>query len=132
MKQRTTLWDFMTQHPSLVEDLRIASEALKGKPISLHLSRYADELKEFDPIFCKEWHDPFSEPDMWVLEYNESNGLFHYNSSYKDGHFAQHLFTNGWSPICVIPDCYSLDAEFIDLLNRISKSKLQFTLRYQF
>ena len=129
MKERKLLWDFMKDHTCLVEDLNIAANELgygKHNALSCSLKRYAEELKQFDHYLTDEWHNPLNEDQMWILEYNEKEGQFHYNSSYKDGAFRQLPCSYGWMPITVLPDCYCADKEFTDLLDKISKKKLSF------
>lgn len=65
--------------------------------------------------------------DLFVLEYNSKEGIFHYNESYFNGKFRQGLFTNDYYPICILPDSYMLNEEFADMLHGISLSKLPFT-----
>ena len=129
MKERKTLWDFMRNHSTLVEDLKIASKVLgheKYNTISGSLNKVADELKEYDHYLSSEWHSPFDTDDVWVLEYNEDTHQFHYNSSFDSGVFRQELFSNGWKPVCVIPDCYSVDKEFGDLIYEITDKKMSY------
>lgn len=127
IKERLTLWDFMGDHPTLVEDLTIAANDL-GEKHHLHpyLKKYVNELREYDHFLCTEWHSPFHNPEVWTLEYNEKEHQFHYNNSCEKGEFRQALFSFGWMPVCLIPDCYSTDKEFGDLLNKICDKKLSY------
>ena len=116
----------MGDHTTLVEDMRIAAKKLgETNAVGLSLRRAADELKDYDHFFCKDYHSPFLGQDVWVLEYNPNEGHFHWNSSYDDktGVFRQGLFTNGWFPGCVLPDCYSTDGDLIELLESLGKEK---------
>ena len=50
----------MVQHPTFVEDLRIAAELLSKRRsiLAIALDDRADELAQFDPYYSPEWRDP--------------------------------------------------------------------------
>lgn len=56
----------MQHHSCLVEDLRVCANLIQKKQELLagNLNRYADELAEYDPFLCKEYHSPFKVTTM--------------------------------------------------------------------
>jgi len=66
MDKKRTVWDFMKHHSCFIEDLRVAANLLpKRKQAALResLFKYANELSEYDPIYCGQWHNPFEKEE---------------------------------------------------------------------
>ena len=63
---KKTITEFMRHHSCLVEDLRVCANLIQKKQELLagNLNRYADELAEYDPFLCKEYHSPFKVTTM--------------------------------------------------------------------
>ena len=56
---------------------------------------------------------------MILLEYNKKQG-FHNNTIIPhEGRFSSPLFSNGWIPVCTIPDALIHDPEFEALIDRL-------------
>ena len=61
MDKNMTLAEYLAQHPTLIEDLRIASKLVYGKRAVLAgaLISYAADFMEVSPYDCEEWKSPF-------------------------------------------------------------------------
>lgn len=60
----------------------------------------------------------------YLLEYNEEQGSFHYNSLNPDGTWDQKVNSYGWVPICIITEKYAVEKDdngFGDIMNRLAK-----------
>lgn len=56
--------------------------------------------------------------DFFLLEYNQSQGLYHYNYLERDeGTFHNPFAQNGWEPVCIIPEDLTTDEAFLALLD---------------
>lgn len=62
MKATDTIKQFITEHPTMIEDLRLAANLIERKNniMANSLRRYADELREIDNIGGIEqvWNKP--------------------------------------------------------------------------
>ena len=59
---------------------------------------------------------------MILLEYNPECKQFHHNTIFSgnDG-FVSPLFSNGWMPVCVIPDELTLNDEYQALIRNVKE-----------
>lgn len=50
---------------------------------------------------------------IYVLEYNDKTHQYHYNNlDNTNVRFQSTLFTNGWNPICIVPEDLFSDHDF--------------------
>lgn len=59
---------------------------------------------------------------MRLLEYNPECKQFHHNIIFSGNHgFVSPVFSNGWMPVCVIPDELTISEEYMNLIGNIKR-----------
>lgn len=73
--------------------------------------------------------EPSHDPMIFLLEYNDSQKLFHFND-YESEAFHHHPFTDGWRPITLIGEDLVNDA-FLTFLDNLLRKGLTFPDIYE-
>ena len=66
---------------------------------------------------------------MFLLEYNEKHHAFHNNFLKGDSStFGSPLFSNGWKPVCPVPDSFHGDAVFEEFTDFLSDAQMPYEM----